>query len=134
MNLMARLFPPREVRAALDLLSEAQDQLDCSAFESVRIEIENAIFSQPRKFVTLVRKGASLREWVYSMIANVAGDQVESGRYHLYRGLLNPLEPGQDLLRLFDRAVDELVTMGAITGDRAESQKAAIRENIKSVG
>lgn len=133
-NLLTKLLAPTEVRAALDLLHEAESRLGCEAFGSIRGEIEKAILGHPRKFAAFVRRGAPLREWIYSMIANVAGNHVESGRYHLYRGILNPLGSGQDLLRLFDRALDELVIMAAITGNHAESQKAAIRENIKAVG
>ena len=42
--------------------------------------------------------------------------------------------PGEHLLQLFDMALDELTSMGAIEADWAREQKAAIRKNIKDVG
>lgn len=71
---------------------------------------------------------------VYSMIANAAGDLVESGKYHVYRGVLDPLRGGKDLLRIYDKAVDEMVREGASGAEFAAEQKAIIRENIKTVG
>ncbi len=77
--------------------------------------------------------GESPRQWVYANIANIAGDQVESGQYHLYRGILNPLGPGKEFLKLFDIAVDELVRLG-MDNDRGEKQKEQIRKNIQTAG
>lgn len=59
---------------------------------------------------------------------------LESGQYHIYRGVLNPMGPGKDLPMMFDATYDELVQMKAIASDYAEQQKAALRENIKGVG
>jgi len=52
----------------------------------------------------------------------------------MYRGVLNPLGEGPDLLKLFDAAIDELTKIGALDTKRAKIEKEAIRENMKSVG
>lgn len=59
---------------------------------------------------------------------------MESGYYHIYRGVLNPLGIGKDLLSLFDMAVDRLLEEGAISEKEAKTQKSGIRKNIKGVG
>ena len=41
--------------------------------------------------IRLIREqkpGGTPREWVYIQIGNVAGDMLESGQYHIYRGVL----------------------------------------------
>ena len=68
------------------------------------------------------------------MILNISGDMVESGQHHIYRGVINPMGPGQNLLKIFDSAMDELVKLGDTDKENAETQKKAIRENIKNVG
>ena len=59
---------------------------------------------------------------------------LESGQYHIYRGVLNPMGPGEDLLKMFDATYDELVHMKAIDPGYANKQKAALRKNMKDVG
>jgi hypothetical protein len=130
-----KILARKEVQAALGILEEADPhRLDGGAFRIIREEIEGLILSHRAEFVAFVQKGNSIRAWVYTNIANTAGDFLESGQYHVYRGVLNSIGPGEDLLRLFDAAVDELVHMGCLDGESAEMQKDALRENIKSVG
>jgi len=92
------------------------------------------ILTRPVEFVQIVQKGKPPREYVWSAISNMAGDLVESGQYHCHRGWLNPLGPGEDLLRLFDLSIDEVLRMGAIKPDFASEQKAAVRRNLRDVG
>ena len=134
MKFFDKLNASKEVKAALGILDEASCTFDNPAFQMVRDQIEKIIMSRPDEFTNLVKKGTSPRQWVYSIIANITGDLVESGKYHLTRGVLNPVGPGEDLLRLFDAAVDELVGANTIDDKNAKEQKSAIRENIKSVG
>lgn len=68
------------------------------------------------------------------MIANISGDTVGSGQYHIYRGVLNPIGPGQNLLKILDSAMDELVRLGDTDKENAETQKKATRENTRKVG
>lgn len=134
MKFFNKLNASKEVKAALGILEEASCTLDNSAFQMVRDQIEEIIMNRPDEFTELVKKGTSPRQWVYSIIANITGDLVESGKYHLTRGYLNPMGPGENILQLFDMAVDELVGTNTIDEKDAKEQKSTIRENIKSVG
>ena len=122
-----------EVKEVIEILDEIEEKFE-TGFGLVRGYIEKGINENTEKFLEVVRKGYSVRKYVYSMIANISGDMIESGEYHIYRGVLNPIGPGQNLLRIFDFAVDELVKLGDIDKENAEAQKKAIRENIKGVG
>jgi hypothetical protein len=134
MKILKKLFAPKEVRAVLGILDEAECKFDSPAFEKIRKIIKNAILENTRNVIKQVREGHSPRQYVYSMIANVSGDYVESGQCHMYRGVLDPMGIGGELLKIFDAAVDELVLIGAVDKDFAQEQKKGIRENIKTVG
>ena len=134
MKFIKKLLAPKEVKAALGVLDEASYTFDSVGFQLVREHIEKIILSQLDKSVDVIQKGMTPRQWVYITIANIAGDLVESGNYHIYRGVLNPLGSGNDLLKLFDAAIDQLTQIGALDAKDAKKQKATIRDNIKSVG
>lgn len=122
-----------EVQEAMEILDEAENKFG-AGFELVRGHIEKGINEDTKQFLEVVGNGRSVQKYVYSMIANISGDMVESGQYHLYRGVINPMGPAQNLLNIFDSAMDELVELGDTDKENAETQKKAIRENIKSVG
>lgn len=123
----------KEIDEALSILGEAEDKFGPS-FSLVRKYVEDSIFADKKQFIDVVKQGRSVRKYVYSMIANVSGDMVESGHYHLHRGVLNPMGPGKELLDIFDSAMDELVRLGDTDKDNSEKQKKAIRKNIENVG
>lgn len=122
-----------EIEEAMEILDEAEDKFGAD-FDLVRGHIEKGINENIKQFLEVVQKGRSVRKYVYSMVANISGDMVESGQYHIYRGVLNPMGPGQNLLKIFDSAMDELVKLGDTDKENAETQKQAIRKNIKDVG
>ena len=134
MKILKKASALKEVRAALDIFDEVGCEFGCKAFQIIRKSIKEEILGDYNAVVSAVEEGISPRQHVYFAIANIAGANVESGNYHIYRGVLNPLGPGPDLLRLFDAAADKLVKTGAITEKEAKEQKEGIRENIKDVG
>ena len=80
-----------------------------------------------------------LEHYVLGMISNLAGDMVESGQYHFYRGVLT--QEGKDLLKIYDFAMTRLVQLGAnnpdgkpMTMNYVAEQRQIINENIASVG
>ncbi|MBT6048894.1 MAG: hypothetical protein HOG49_19020 [Candidatus Scalindua sp.] len=123
---------PKEVCSALDILDEAEYKLDSPAFEKVQEWVKLSIQENISDVVRIIRKEQPPRHYVYSMIANASGDWLESGDYHMYRGVLNPM--GEGMLKLFDTTVDELVLIGACDKEFAKEQKKGVRANIKKVG
>ena len=130
---MKKSFAPRGVKEAMEILDEIKQTIGGSGFDLVRERIEKYLVSHAKEYEESMKK-ATPRQFVYSAIANIAGDLVESGEYHLYRAILNPMGPGKDLLKLFDGAVDELVKMGVMEKANAEKEKLGVRENIKNAG
>lgn len=122
-----------EIREMSEILQEAEEKFGVN-FKLVGQQIEQAIRKDTEHFLKVVHQGRSVRKYVYSMIANTSGDMIESGQYHIYRGVINPMGPGKDLINIFDGAMDELVRLGDTDKENAEKQKKALRENIKGAG
>ncbi|MBW2618484.1 MAG: hypothetical protein JRC92_06380 [Deltaproteobacteria bacterium] len=134
---LATLFKDSEVVEALAILDEAKNKFGMgfsasSAFDLVRAQVEKIIRSDTKLFLEVVRKGRSVRKYIYYAITYTSGDMLESGQYHVYRGVLSM--NGNGLLEIFDGAIDELVKLGGMDKEYAKKEKNAIRQNIKGVG
>lgn len=133
-KIFQKLLGSKEIKAVLGILDEASHKFNNQAFEIVKSHIEKMILAHPDKLKEVIKNGMSPRQWVYGAISNISGDLAESGEYHIHRGVLNPIGPGEDLLKIFDTSTDELVKIGNIDVEYAKKQKDGIRENIKDVG
>ena len=132
MKIIKRIFAPKEVKVTLNILDELSLELHSEAFRMIRSRIEEGILRDYKNVISQVKDGASARQLIYSSIANIAGDYVESGHYHVYRGVLS--SEGIHFLELFDMSVDWLLKEGAISKKEAKEQKAGIKKNIECVG
>lgn len=65
--------------------------------------------------------------------SNIFGDMMESGHCHIYHVVLNQMGPGEDLLRIFNSAMDELVKFGDTDEKNANEQKKAVRKNMQDM-
>ena len=82
MNFVRRALAPREVKAALGVLDEAECRFQNEAFQMIKKMIEKALLKRPADFLRVIQEsgGRTPREWVYSEIGNVAGDLLETDR------------------------------------------------------
>jgi hypothetical protein len=122
-SIFRKLFGNNEIKAAYGVLDEACHMLNNKDFDLVRKYIDNDLKNHSEYIIKLIKDGTSPRQWAYSSIANIAGDLLETGQYHIYRGVLNPLKSGNNLLKLYDDALDELVKMGSIDINKANFEK-----------
>jgi hypothetical protein len=136
MSFIQKAFAPKEVKAALGALDEAAYKYQNRAFQLIRPLIEQMLLTKPDEFILAIKEsgGRTPREWVFAQIGNIAGDLLESGQYHIYRGVLNPMGPGKDLLTMFDETHDDLVQMKAIDPEYADKQKQVLRRNLEKMG
>lgn len=129
-----KIFRSKELKLAFNVLNEAGVKLNNQDFNIVKLKIKEVLDEDPKIIKKLFSDGISPYQWAYSAIANVTGDLLESGQFHIYREVLNPLGPGKNLLKLYDSAVDELVKMSVVDSDTANIEKKALRKNIRNVG
>lgn len=131
-KIFQKIFSSEEAQVVIRITEDACRKFDNKTFEKViKPKIDKSVRQNPKKLKEIIKK-IPPREWVYSIIANISGDLLESGTYHIYRGLL--MEEGEDLLKIFDEATEELVRIGSIEKGWAENQRRQLRENIKTVG
>ena len=131
---LKKLIAPKEVRLVLGLLDEASHKFDYSCFELVRNLVEKNTLNNSAEITKAIRDGIPPRQILYAAISNFSGDLVSSGQYHIYRGVLNPMDIGGHLLKIFDGSINEMENIGAIDDKEADDQKNDIREQIKKIG
>ncbi|HLN29958.1 MAG TPA: hypothetical protein VK395_19610 [Gemmataceae bacterium] len=134
MNFLKKVFASAEVKAALGVLDEAAHRYQHLQFQMIKEVIERFLLTRSADFIRVLNEsgGRSPREWVYSQIWNMAGDMLESGRYHIYRGILDPM--GENLLRIFDGATEQLIQMKAVDPEYAKEQKEILSTCIARMG
>jgi hypothetical protein len=67
-----------------------------------------------------------------NLFANQVGDELETGKHHLYRGILTPL--GKDLMSFYVSHLSSMAQSGQVSQEWAEEQIKIMRENVQSIG
>ena len=130
-------FSKKEVKEAFEILEEASKKFAFASygFDLVKAHAEKSILSEAKQLTKSVQSGTvTVRKYVYSLITYISGNLVSSGQYHIYRGVLSPMGPGEDLWKILDSALDELVAIGDISKEEAAEQKVVVRKNIDEMG
>ena len=131
-----RRAPQKEIQAVYSVLDDAAEKYDCinyPMFETIKGHIIDSIKPCEKELAEQIKQGRSPVEVIYMLIVNISGDLAESGKYHIYRGVLNPVR-GADLLLIHDSAIAELVKIGFTSEAQANEQKKGLRECIAYAG
>ena len=70
----------------------------------------------------------------HTMLANATFDMLASGRYHLYTGILNPLNCSANLMLVYDNSMSYGVRIGMITKEEKKVQREYLLKCISEVG
>lgn len=101
---------------------------------SLRMTIETRWSeAQLSQYIRLAREGHSPDSFVCNHLVHTMADELESGRHHIYRGVLS----GQGNLyrSVFEHAIRTMVARGAYTDEWAtENLRKPVYEGIKRVG
>jgi hypothetical protein len=80
-----------------------------------------------------VEKGHSHESFVYNFVVHSCGDNLESGNFHVYRGVLD-LE-GNAYLELLNHAINTMINKGEYTSEWAEENlKKPVKRGIEGAG
>lgn len=121
-----------------NLLFQLNHEIKLYKYYSINLIFEildKSIRKNPKEIITYIESNnATIKEWIHSQVGNIAGDLLESGKFHVYRGTLN--ETGQELLQIFDFSYAILFEMKVNSIDLAYiiHQKEIIRNNLKYIG
>ncbi len=131
-----RRAPQKEIQSVYSVLDAAADKYDCinyPTFETIKGHIIDSIKPCEKELAEQIKQGRSPVEVIYMLIVNISGDLAQSGQFHVYRGVLNPVR-GADLVKIHDSAIAELVKIGFINDDQAKEQMKGLRECIAIAG
>ena len=70
----------------------------------------------------------------YVLLANYSFDLLSSGRYHIYRGTLNPNSPAKNLKAVYKAAMRYALEKGEIDEETLIDQEDFLNEKIAQVG
>ena len=106
------------------------------AFGIIKKIIEKQIINNTKLIDQIIEEsnGGTSKEWIHSQIGNIAGDLLESGNYHVYRGVLN--STGNELFNIFKKSYDILLDIHAkdIDKEYANKQITVLKSNISRIG
>ena len=102
-------------------------------FLKLRRTIEWIIKKDISLYVNTIQNKFTIRHWVYIKIVNLTWDILESGQFHIHKGVLNNLNWGEDLLKFHDMASDELVYMKSISKKDAENERSQLLKIIEQI-
>jgi len=70
----------------------------------------------------------------HAMLANATFDMLASGRYHLYAGILNPLNCSANLMLVYEKSMSYGVKIGMIKKEEKKEQREYLLKKISEVG
>ena len=86
-----------------------------------------------RDYANQIHAGETPEAFIYNFIVHTVGDKLESGQYHVYRGVLN--EEGNQYKLLFGHAIEIMVDLGGYTKEWASTNlRTPVYKAIKEGG
>jgi len=123
---------PNEAALASEVLTQIKNTAPNKATRKVVEAIRLKILAQPRRYEELIYGGMPPSQFYYTEMANISADYLESGQFHISRGILDNV--GIEMLEVFDTAIDVLAQMNVVSKDDAAEQKRLLRVSIKIMG
>lgn len=113
---------------------EAIRQVSDSLFDSLSGAVKSQWTSEHiANYKAQIQAGESHEAFIYNFIVHTCGDKLESGRYHIYRGVLN--SEGHLYLQLFEHAITTMIEKGEYTKEWAdENLRHLVLNGIKEMG
>lgn len=145
------LFAPSEIfkkkkkdnyTVAISILKEYANNFNSNLFNTeIEFKIKNFL-TKDKKVLNnnkFYNDELMVRGLIAGMIGNYAGDLLETGEFHLYRGVLSPA--GKELLKYYDFSMKEVLKIGGINPDGEpltekyiKEQRNILLDNIRQVG
>ena len=126
---------PPEIKEMLNTINKVNLKFDDIFFRLIKNHVEKAILSNPNELLESIKNNNTTPyQAVYSMMLNRGMDLLESGNYHIYRGVLNPCNNGPKILQFTELCIDELINSGGFSATDGETVRRNIREMIKETG
>ena len=133
-QIFAWLFPSPEIKEIQKSLKVAEKEINNKNFHLIKDDIKKGINSQSEEISKVIAQGRTPTQWVYMNIVLVARDLLGIGDYHIYRGVINTMGPGNELIQIHKKALEKLVQIKAISIEQAKEENKTLEEDIKQTG
>lgn len=109
-------------------------QIAGALFDALSAAVRNQWTSEHIKnYQEQIRAGESHEAFIYNYIVHTCGNKLESGNYHVYRGVLD--DEGKEYLHLFEHAISTMIANGGYTAKWAEQNlRLPVLNGIKEMG
>jgi hypothetical protein len=98
------------------------------------VEIFEEIQKRFKKGARELALEVSMDHTAHLVIHDAAYDMLTCGKYHLWRGVLNPMGPGPDIYRIFDECTDWALNNKHITEKEKADIHKALRASMAEIG
>ncbi|MBN2456611.1 MAG: hypothetical protein JXB29_08790 [Sedimentisphaerales bacterium] len=135
MNILKTLFLEKELKQVLAALRQAESEFERYGYSTIKKSIEQCILVSMRGRAKKVLEANKTTPTMlmYYFLANVLADYLGSGRYHVYRGVLD--FNGKDLYQILNICLEKLEAEGFTFGDQSVKEfRSVVDGEIKGVG
>ena len=127
----------RLLRICLDLI-EKYEVNSKAISKSCNNDMESGITRQIEVFSSEIENwddyDTDYVEIAHKLLVEISFNLLASGKYHLYAGILNPLNCSGSLLRVHNNSLLWAVEKGVITEEEMDEQTRNLRRYIKEMG
>lgn len=131
-KLSEALFPPSEVRNTCDDIDAFLRADNGLCIDTVRSEATTMAKVTDKTLYSIRTMGYTSDQLAHILIHNVLTCNLQSGRQHVYRGMLSMV--GNDMLRLWHINRKKMVKQGYSTQEEYDADVPGLMEDIRSVG
>ncbi len=131
-KLFWKLFPPFEVRLTKEAVDAFLNTYPSTCTELIRAGVNNFLRDTERVVYPIRIDHMKPDQLALILITNVLAEHLQSGQFHVYRGILGMV--GQDMLKLWDIAAKDIRKLGYHTEEEMQKELTWIREQIKQMG
>ncbi len=124
------------LRVCIELIQEYEDEAH-SVTPSCKEDLMSAIRSLIDQSSDEVKNWPSDVDYIriaHTLIANLTFDLLASGKYHLYRGILNPMNCSSSLMKVYRKTMDWGHKNNQFTKEVLDEQYHLLQERISEVG
>ena len=135
MDFFKKMFTAKEVKKVLTALDAVESEFDNFPIEFPMVKewVEQTILNDQKNIIHFIdEKKISPTNMVYLLMADITGNYLGTGDYHIRTGVLNPL--GEVLFDIYHIVTERLVTGGYLSREAADKDIAQVCRNIKGVG
>ena len=125
-------FNPDEVKATIIELQVIMERFSGPCWKIIQPDIVELIQDREKTIISIRENGMEPKHLAMLLTTNVIGMHVQSGQYHIYRGILGTI--GEDMVRVWNLVQEAMKIQGYISESDVVEDNKWLEEQIAMVG